>query len=489
MITIDNFIDGAHHAPASNAYLPVVEPATGRPYARVAESNAQDVERAVAAAARAKRSWAQTPAAERSAIMMRIADLIEAEHDALAQAESKDTGKPVSLASRIDIPRAAANFRFFATAILHTNSELHQSDTTALNLTLRQPRGIAGLISPWNLPLYLFSWKVAPAIATGNVAIGKPSEVTPMTAHLLGQLCIKAGLPPGVLNIVHGSGANVGAAIVAHPAVTTISFTGGTATGAAIASVAAPKFKKLSLELGGKNPTIVMEDADIERAVDETCRAAFTNQGQVCLCGSRIFIASTIYSTFVEKLVAKVESLRVGDPNDPVDQGALVSQQQLEKVSSFVEIARREGGQILTGGRRPANLPPRCADGFFYQPTLIADLSADSVVNTDEIFGPVATLQRFDSVDEVVEAANCVRYGLSASIWTNNLDSALELAHRIDAGTVWINSWLLRDLRVPFGGTKDSGVGREGGDEALRFFSEPKNVCIALPTTKVAEQR
>lgn len=479
MLPINNFIDNRHVAPASGQYLPNNEPATGDVYSLVADSDARDVEQAVQAAARAFPGWSRTPVAERSRLLLDIARRIEDNLDRLARAESIDTGKPLRLARSVDIPRAASNFRFFATAILHTHSEAYRTDQVALNYVLRQPRGVAGLIAPWNLPLYLLSWKVAPALATGNTAVAKPSELAPMTAHLLGDICQQAGLPPGVLNIVHGLGARVGAALVSHPTVRTVSFTGGTKTGAEIARVAAPQFKKLTLELGGKNPNIVFADADLDEAVRGTLRAAFDNQGQICLCGSRLFVHADLFSEFLERMLAETRRLKVGDPLDPgTDQGALISQGHLAKVQSYLRLAEEQGGQILMGGRRPEGLPQRCRGGYFLEPAVVAGLDAEHCFNREEIFGPVVSVSAFATEAEVIERANATPFGLSASLWTSDLARAHRVAEKLDAGTVWVNCWLLRDLRTPFGGIKDSGVGREGGDEALQFFTDPKTVCI-----------
>src|SRR5882724_4869316 len=344
---IRNFIDGQFVEPVGGRYLDNTEPATGRPYSQVADSDAQDVDLAVAAAEKAFADWSRKSAAERSKILLRIADLIERDLEKLARAESIDTGKPLSLARSLDIPRAVANFRFFATAILHTESEAHITDNVAFNYTLRQPRGIAGLISPWNLPLYLLSWKIAPAIAVGNTAIAKPSELTPMTAFLLCGLCAEAGLPNGVLNVVHGTGPNVGAPITAHPKIGTISFTGGTVTGRKVAEICAPMFKKVSLELGGKNPNIVFADADQDAAIAGSLRSSFANQGQVCLCGSRVFVERSAYNHFVEHFIEKASQLKMGDPLDEkTDQGAIASKTQLEKIKFYVDLAQKEGGKV-----------------------------------------------------------------------------------------------------------------------------------------------
>jgi aminomuconate-semialdehyde/2-hydroxymuconate-6-semialdehyde dehydrogenase len=477
---IRNFIGGQLVQPNSGQYLPDIEPATGKPYSQVPDSDSHDVEAAVAAAEKAFPSWSATTAADRSRVLLRIADLIERDLDELVRAESIDTGKPISLARSLDIPRAASNFRFFATAILHTESEAHITDGAALNYTLRQPRGIAGLISPWNLPLYLLSWKIAPAIAVGNTAIAKPSELTPMTAYLLCELCLEAGLPAGVLNIVHGTGPNVGAAITAHPKINTVSFTGGTVTGRKVAESCAALFKKVSLELGGKNPNIVFADADLDTAIPGTVRSSFANQGQVCLCGSRVFVEQPLYKEFLDRFLDRVSQLKLGDPLDEsTEQGAIVSRTQLEKVKFYVDLAKQEGGKIVLGGSDPPPINDRCRDGYFFPPTVITGLPVSCRTNREEIFGPVVTVTPFAREDEVVGYANDCDYGLASSVWTQNLSRAHRVAEQIHTGTVWVNCWLLRDLRVPFGGMKQSGVGREGGEEALRFFTEPKNVCIA----------
>ena len=479
MEKVENYIAGELVDPAGGRYLDNVEPATGEVYSRLPDSDERDVEQAVKAAEEAFPAWSASTSEERSRILLKIADLLEGNLEELARAESIDTGKPIGLARSVDIPRAVRNFRFFATAILHFSSESHATDRTAINYTLRRPRGIAGCISPWNLPLYLLSWKVAPAIATGNTAVAKPSELTPMTAFLLSRICREAGLPPGVLNIVHGLGPKAGAAITDHPRVPTITFTGGTATGAEIARTAAPRFKKVSLELGGKNPNIVFADADMDRAVEGSVRAAFSNQGQVCLCGSRIFVEESAFPVFVQRFVAETKKLRVGDPLEPsTDQGAVVSKGHFDKIISYIDLAREEGGEILSGGGAPDSFNERCKGGYFIEPTVVTGLDSSSRVNQEEIFGPVASVIPFRDEEEVLSHANSTPYGLSATLWTENLPRAHRLADGIDSGTVWINCWLLRDLRVPFGGMKQSGVGREGGEEALRFFTEPKNVCI-----------
>jgi len=479
MNRILNFIGGEFLAPVSGNYLNNYEPATGAVYSKVPDSDERDVAHAVEAAKRAFPAWAATSLEERSAIMLRIAAMITERLDDLSLAESIDQGKPVWLAKSMDIPRAAQNFHFFGTEILHFASEAHPT-TGFLNYTLRSPIGVVGCISPWNLPLYLFTWKIAPAIATGNCVVAKPSELTPMTAYLLAGICKEAGLPDGVLNIVHGLGHEVGTAMTEHRDIHAISFTGGTNTGQKIARIAAPMFKKLSLELGGKNPNIVFADCNLDDAALTSARAAFTNQGEICLCGSRIFIERSIYAEFREKFLQNVQKFTVGDPLDPATrQGALVSQGHLEKVLNYIEIAKQEGGTIAHGGRQ-IHPEGRCANGWFVEPTVIEGLGADCRINQEEIFGPVVSLVPFDTEDEALAMANSTTYGLAAVVWTENLSKAHRVAAKLESGIVWINCWMVRDLRTPFGGVKHSGVGREGGFEALKFFTEPKNVCVKM---------
>lgn len=479
MQQLPNFLAGKPCEPHAGRYLDNIEPATGQVFSRVADSDPQDVEEAVRAAAAAFPDWARTPAAERSRLLLALAQRIDERAEELAQAESRDTGKPLRLARQVDIPRAAANFRFFATALVHTHTEAYRTDSLALNYTLRQPRGVCGLIAPWNLPLYLLTWKIAPALATGNTAVAKPSELTPLTAYLLGGICREVGFPPGVLNLVHGRGATAGAALVSHPLVRTISFTGGTATGAEIARTAAGAFKKVTLELGGKNPNIIFADADLDEAVQTSVRSSFENQGEICLCGSRLFVERPCYEEFVHRFARLTRALKVGDPLDPAtDVGALISHQHRQKVQSYLDLARTEGGRVLCGGGPPESLSERCRNGYFMQPTILTDLGPGCRVNQEEIFGPVVTVIPFDTEEEVIRDANGTPYGLSASLWTRDLARAHRVAERLECGTVWINCWLLRDLRTPFGGTKQSGVGREGGEEAIRFFTEPKTVCL-----------
>lgn len=477
-MNIQNYINGEFHDPISNNWIDNYNPSIGEVYGQIPNSGKEDVEKAVQAAKAAFPSWSNTTLDERSKILSKIAQLITEKLPELAAAESKDNGKPLSLATAIDIPRASANFQFFANAITQFASEAHESvGLNGMNFTMRQPIGVVGCISPWNLPLYLFTWKIAPALAAGNCVVAKPSEVTPMTAYLLGEICNEAGLPKGVLNIVHGLGTTTGQAIVEHPNIKAISFTGGTKTGAHIASVAAPMFKKLSLELGGKNPNIIFADCDYENMLGTTVRSSFANQGQICLCGSRIFVERSIYDRFKKDFVEAVSQLKVGNPSDSnTNIGALVSKQHLEKVKSYIENAGEYGGTILSGGKEVE--VKGFENGYYLQPTIIEVKDNHCKLNQEEIFGPIVTIMPFDTEEEVLAMANDVSYGLSATLWTNNLNRTMRISKQIQAGIVWVNTWLLRDLRTPFGGVKNSGVGREGGFEALRFFTEPKNICI-----------
>lgn len=473
MLRYGHLIGGRPDAPAA-AWLDVFDPARAQPYAQVADGTADDVEAAVAAAEAAFPEWSGWPAERRARCLERLADLLESRADDFAHAESRDAGKPYALAREAEIPRAIANLRFFAHAATQFASECHHGQA-GLNYTLRQPLGTVATISPWNLPLYLFTWKIAPALAAGNAVVAKPSELTPATATLLGGLLAEAGFPDGALGIVHGRGEVVGEALVTHPRVRAISFTGSTAVGRRIAGIAAPMLKKLSLELGGKNPTLVFADADWERHLDTLVRSAFQNSGQICLCGSRILVERGIRHRFRDALVERVRELPVGDPMDPaVRVGPLVSQAHFDKVTAALARARAEGATVLCGGGaldRP---------GWFVAPTLLEGLGPDAATNREEIFGPVATLQPFDDEAQALALADASDYGLSASLWTRDLDRAHRLAARLRVGMVWINTWLMRDLRTPFGGTGSSGLGREGGLEAMRFFTEPRNVGLSL---------
>ena len=479
-MNIRNYIDGAFSDPVGGQFLDNIDPSTGNAYGLIPRSQAADVDLAVAAAKAAFPAWSSLSAAERSSWLMKVSNAIDAKLETLALAESKDNGKPLKLATAVDIPRARDNFKFYATAILHDAYETHDMGVDGFNYTLRQPIGVAGCISPWNLPLYLFSWKIAPALAAGNTVVAKPSEVTPATAYLLSEILDEIGFPKGVLNIVHGLGAEVGAAIVAHNDTNIISFTGGTQTGKAISSVAAPMFKKISLELGGKNANVVFDDCDFEDAVNTSVRASFANQGQICLCGSRIYVQRGIYEKFKAAFLERVNGLTVADPlTNEARMGAVVSKEHMEKVLSYIELAKEEGGTLLTGGHR-VQLEGRCEKGYFIAPTVFEDLPAGCRTNQEEIFGPVVTLTPFDTEEEAMAMANGTAYGLAATIWTSDLKTAHRMAAGLHAGIIWVNCWLLRDLRTPFGGVKQSGVGREGGFEALRFFTEPKNICIKL---------
>ncbi len=478
MIVLKNYISNQLVPPTSERYLDNIDPSVGEVYGKIPLSNKKDLQAAVGGAHRAFESWSESSIEYRSEMLMKIAQGIEDRMEEFVVAESMDNGKPISLARAVDIPRAVANFRFFAKAITQFSSESHHMAGMAINYTLRKPLGVVGCISPWNLPLYLFSWKIAPALATGNCVIAKPSEVTPYTAYLLSEVCIEAGLPTGVLSILHGLGSEIGAEIVAHPEIKAISFTGGTATGKAIAKVAAPMFKKLSLELGGKNPNIIFDDCDFDKMLSTTIQSSFANQGQICLCGSRILVQSSLYERFVNDFGEKVRKMKVGDPsNEDTKTGAMVSKNHMEKVLGYIDLAKSEGGTVIAGGNREV-LEGRCKGGYFVAPTVITGLDQQCRTNQEEIFGPVVTIESFETEAEALQKANSVKYGLSATIWTSDLNRAHRMADRIEAGIVWINCWLLRDLRTPFGGMKSSGVGREGGHEALRFFTEPKNVCI-----------
>lgn len=477
-MNIKNYINGEYVNPVSDSWIDNYNPSNGEIYGQIPNSINEDVENGYKAAKNAFLSWSETSLDERSKIMSKIAQLITEKLPELAAAEAKDNGKPLHVAKSIDIPRAAANFQFFANAITQFASEAHESvGHNAINFTLRQPIGVVGCISPWNLPLYLFTWKIAPAIAAGNCVVAKPSEITPMTAYLLGEILTEAGLPKGVLNIVHGLGTTTGQAIVAHPGIKAISFTGGTQTGAHIAKVAAPMFKKLSLELGGKNPAIIFADCDYDEMLQTTVRSSFANQGQICLCGSRIFVEASMYQKFKTDFIAAVSKLKVGNPFDTsTDIGALVSRPHLEKVKKYIDNAAQYGGKVIFGGASVS--VDNSEDGYYLEPTIIEVQDNSCTLNQEEIFGPVVTIMPFNDENELVAMANDVSYGLSATLWTNDLKRTMRVSKQIQAGIVWVNTWLLRDLRTPFGGVKNSGVGREGGFEALRFFTEPKNICI-----------
>ena len=474
----NHFINGEYRPSLHGRTMDILNPATGQKYATLAAGDEADVNLAYNAAHHAAEGWALTPLAERQAILQKIANIIEDIADELVAAEMMDTGKPISLARRLDIPRAASNFSFFAAAASQLASESHYMPGQAINYTMRQPIGVVGCISPWNLPLYLFTWKIAPALAAGNTVVAKPSELTPVTAAMLGEICNEAGLPAGVLNIVHGTGPEVGEAIVRHEGIKAISFTGSTGVGKRIAGICAEQLKKSSLELGGKNPVIIFADCDYEEMLETTLRSSFSNQGQICLCGSRILVQKSIYKKFVSDFTARVKKLKIGDPSlETTEVGALISEGHLQKVLSYIDLAQMEGGKVECGGKQ-LHLHAPLDGGYFVEPTVITGLVQNCRTNQEEIFGPVVTIMPFETEMEALALANHTTYGLASVVWTNHLARAHRMAGTLQTGIVWINCWLLRDLRTPFGGVKQSGVGREGGWEAIRFFTEAKNVTI-----------
>lgn len=481
-----NFINGDFVQPSADAkWLDVYCPGTGEIYAQCIDSTAQDVDAAVAAAKAAFKGWRDTPAEQRAAICNKIGDIIERRLEEFAQAESKDQGKSIFVARTVEIPRAISNFRFYAQRVLQHEEKAMVSESSpigpALSFTTRNPVGVAGLISPWNMPLYLATWKVAPAIAFGNTCVLKPSEITPLTASMLGEVCREAGVPPGVVNIVQGRGPNAGQPLIEHRDVPLISFTGGTVTGKMIAKTAAPMLKKLSLELGGKNATIVFADCDFDECIQGAVRASFANQGEVCLCGERMLVERPIYDKFVEKFVAAVKALKVGDPSDPSTFcGAVVSKEHRDKIHGYIDLAVAHGGKIECGGSAavPPNLPDHCKNGYYVMPTVVTRLAHDDRCNLEEVFGPFVSIAPFDTEQDAVDIANSVEYGLSTSIWTTNIKRATRVSHQIDVGYCWINCWLVRDLRAPFGGVKASGIGREGGEYSVDFYTEVKTTCM-----------
>ena len=475
MIVVQNYINGKFES--SENIIEDINPATGEVIAHIPKSNLNEVETAVNAADLGRDNWANLSLEERTVWLDKIANVLESKSEEIASLESLDTGKPISLARAVDASRSVTNFRFFAEFARNYKDEKFEMED-AINHVILKPVGIAGLITPWNLPLYLLSWKIAPAIVMGNTVVAKPSELTPLTANLLAEVIHEVGLPAGVVNIVHGLGSEAGQAIVEHPKVNLISFTGGTMTGRRVAETAAPMFKKLSLELGGKNATIVLDDTNLDEAIPGIARSGFLNQGQVCLCGSRILVSDKIWDEFVDKFVNYVKSMKVGDPSlEDSDLGALVSFAHRDKVESYIHLAQREGGEVLCGGKSP-NLSSPFDKGAFLEPTVVSNLSHMSRTATEEIFGPVVTLHPFKTDEEAIEMANCTEYGLAGSVWTGDTKRGTQIAEKIETGMVWVNTWLHRDLRVPFGGIKDSGVGREGGRWSLGFFSEAINICV-----------
>jgi aminomuconate-semialdehyde/2-hydroxymuconate-6-semialdehyde dehydrogenase len=480
MEPIQNYINGEFVEPISNEYIDVINPAIGEKYTVVANSNKKDIDKAVDAAQESFFKWSVLSLENRSDYLIQIANEIENNLDEFAYCETKDTGKPISLSKKMDIPRAIANFRFFAEFAKSFHFESEINDGKSSNVITRFPLGVVGCISPWNLPLYLFTWKIAPAIISGNTVIAKPSEISPLTAYKLSQVLAKINFPRGVINIVHGDGNRAGSEIVRHPKIKAVSFTGGTNTGTKIAQESAPTLKKLSLEMGGKNPAIIFDDCNYSNMLNTVINSSFSNQGQICLCSSRLLIHSSIYTKFKSDLIDSVSKLKIGDPNEiDTEFGAISSKEHYDKILHYIELAKKEGGNILIGGE-PLNITGRCNNGYFVAPTVIDSLDNSSIINQDEIFGPVVTLQAFDSEDEAVNIANNIDYGLSATIWSNDTEKSNRVASNINAGVIWINCWLVRDLRTPFGGMKQSGLGREGGDYALDFFTETKNICRSL---------
>ncbi|WP_025950120.1 2-hydroxymuconic semialdehyde dehydrogenase [Geobacillus thermocatenulatus] len=474
-----HFINGRFLPSQSGKMFQNINPATGEVIGTVCEGGKEEIDLAVAAAKRALSGpWKRMTTGERIAVLRRIGDLILERKEELARLESLDTGKPYSLSLTLDIPRAAYNFHFFADYLRSVGTEAYQTDEVAINYSIRRPVGVVGLINPWNLPLLLLTWKLAPCLAAGNTAVIKPAEWTPLTATVLAEICKEAGVPDGVVNVVHGFGPDsAGAALTEHPDVDAITFTGETTTGKVIMAAAAKSLKKLSYELGGKNPNIIFADADLDEAIETTLKSSFMNQGEVCLCGSRIYVERPVYEQFLQKFVAKTKELVVGDPFDPkTDVGALISEEHYERVMSYIELAKEEGGRILTGGKRPDGLD----QGYYLEPTIIVGVNRNCRIVREEVFGPVVTVMPFDEEEEVIAQANDTHYGLSATIWTNDLRRAHRVAARIEAGIVWVNTWFLRDLRTPFGGMKQSGIGREGGMHSFEFYTELTNICIKL---------
>lgn len=479
-IEIQNFIGGKFEKYEGKDFLDIINPATSKCYGKLPNSDSSVVDRAVQAAKKAFKGWSKTPKQERSRILNKIADIIESRIEELAQAESRNQGKPVSLARTVDIPRVVSNFRFFAGAILHHTEMASEMDGTAVNYTVRTPVGVCGLISPWNLPLYLLTWKIAPALAVGNTIVCKPSEFTSVTAWMLASIMNEAGVPAGVCNMVFGGGFTAGKSLVVHPDVPLISFTGGTVTGEHIIRDSAPHYKKLYLELGGKNPVLIFNSANLAECIPTTVRSSFSNQGEICLCGSRIFVQEGIYEEFLKQFVEAASKLKVGDPkNETTNIGALVSDQHRQRVESYIQLATEEGGKIVLGGNRPT-LEGELNNGFFLNPTIIANLSPSCRVQQEEIFGPVVGISVFKTEEEAIQLANDCKYGLSAVVWSQDVQQVHRVSLEIETGTVWVNCWMVRDLRMPFGGVKHSGIGRASGSHSIDFYTEQKTVCIKL---------
>jgi len=478
MKIISNYIDGKLTKPKESKYIDVFNPSTGKVYAKCPDSSSLDLKLAVKSANKAFYEWKNKTNEERSKILFNVASELEKNQNEFAIAETIDNGKPLNDSKNIDIPRAINNLRFYASIVINQSSESHSLPNNVINYTLRDPLGVVSCISPWNYPLHILTWKIAPALAIGNCVIAKPSEVTPMTAYLFSKICIKAGLPKGVLNILHGPGHNIGDKIVKHPDIKAVSFTGGTKTGKIISSAASSLLKKVSLELGGKNPVIVFDDCNYKEMLKTTIKSSFGNQGQICLCGERIFIQEKLYEKFKKDFIKETKQLKIGDPlNSKTNQGAIVSREHYNKILSYFKNVKNSGANFLIGGDSK-KIKGSCSKGWFIEPSIIENLDRKSSCYREEAFGPVVSLHKFKTREEVIKLANETSYGLSASIWTSNLKTAHQVAQMIDFGIVWVNAWNLRDLRTPFGGMKDSGIGREGGNESMKFFSEPKNVCI-----------
>ena len=473
-----HFINGEYVPSLSGKVKDNINPATEEVISQISQGGQEEVNEAVAAAKKAlKGPWKKFTLDQRIAVIRKIGDIILERKDELARLESLDTGKPIWLSTAVDISRSAFNFQFFADYLRSVGTEAYETDDVAINYSVRRPVGVVGIISPWNLPLLLMTWKLAPALAAGNTVVIKPASLTPTTATIMGEICKEAGVPDGVVNIVNGSGSVVGTGLTEHKDVDAITFTGETSTGQTIMAAGAKTLKKLSYELGGKNPNIIFADADIDEVIDTTLKSSFINQGEVCLCGSRIYVERSAYDEFIEKFVARTKELVVGDPFAPDTKvGALVGKDHYERVLSYVELAKEEGGTILTGGKRPEGLDK----GYFLEPTIIVGLDRHCRVVNEEIFGPVVTVIPFDTEEEVLDQVNDTDYGLSASIWTNDIRRGHRMAKEVEAGIIWVNTWFLRDLRTPFGGMKSSGIGREGGIHSFDFYSELSNVCIKL---------
>ncbi len=486
MKDIKHFINGEYVGSASGKTFDNINPANGRVLSRVHEAGREEVNAAVAAARAAlKGPWGKLTVDQRTEILHKVADGINARFDEFLDAECLDTGKPRSLASHIDIPRGAANFKVFADLIKNVPAEAFEMPTPdgtgALNYGIRRPKGVIGVISPWNLPLLLMTWKVGPALACGNTVVVKPSEETPTTTALLGEVMKAAGVPDGVYNVVHGFGGNsAGAFLTAHPDVDAFTFTGETGTGETIMKAASNGVRQVSLELGGKNAGIVFADCDMDKAIEGTLRSVFANCGQVCLGTERLYVERPIFDEFVARLKAGAESLVIGPPDKEASNfGPLISLKHREKVLSYYQKAEDEGANVITGGGVP-DMPADLAHGAWVQPTIWTGLKDDSAVVTEEIFGPCCHIRPFDTEAEAVELANSLPYGLASAIWTENVTRAHRVAGQVEAGIVWINSWFLRDLRTSFGGSKQSGIGREGGVHSLEFYTELKNICVKL---------